>query len=447
MDRRPILRRRALPALLLAALLAACSGGDDEAGGAGETGGAAETGATDGGETAAATGPITIWYSNNEQEIAWGEAVVEAWNAEHPDEQVTAQEIPAGQSSEEVITASITAGNTPCLIFNTAPAAVPQFQRQGGLVALNEFEGGTEYVNERVGEDRVGQYVSADGNLYQMPWKTNPSMIFYNRELFEEAGLDPEDPPLSTYSEFLETSQTLVDEGGARAAIWPSPASQFFQSWFDFYPLFIANSGGQQLVEDGEPQFASEAGVEVAEFWAQMYERGLSPREEAQGDSFAEGQAAMSIVGPWAVAVYSDVDWGVVPVPTPDGMPLEETYTFSDNKSVGLYSSCENRGTAWEFLKFSTSEENDGLLLEETGQMPMRVDLTETYADYFEANPEYETFADQAARTVEVPNVANSIEMWQEFRDAWSESVIFGEAEPEAALTEAAETISGLVGE
>ena len=43
-----------------------------------------------------ATGDITIWYSNNEAEIAWGEQMVEAWNADHPDEQIKAQEIPAG---------------------------------------------------------------------------------------------------------------------------------------------------------------------------------------------------------------------------------------------------------------------------------------------------------------------------------------------------------------
>ena len=55
------------------------------------------------------------------------------WNADHPDEEVTAQEIPAGKTSEEVIGAAITAGNAPCLVFNTAPAAVPQFQKQGGL--------------------------------------------------------------------------------------------------------------------------------------------------------------------------------------------------------------------------------------------------------------------------------------------------------------------------
>ena len=73
--------------------------------------------------------------------MAWGKQMVEAWNAENPDEQVIAQEIPAGDSSEEVIGAAITAGNAPCLVFNTAPAAVPQFQKQGGLVALDGFEG------------------------------------------------------------------------------------------------------------------------------------------------------------------------------------------------------------------------------------------------------------------------------------------------------------------
>lgn len=72
-----------------------------------------------------AKGPITIWYSNNEAEISWGQQMVEAWNADHPDEQITAQEIPAGSSSEEVIGAAITAGNAPCLVFNTSPAAVP----------------------------------------------------------------------------------------------------------------------------------------------------------------------------------------------------------------------------------------------------------------------------------------------------------------------------------
>ena len=54
-------------------------------------------------------------------------------------------------------------------------------------------------------------------------------------------------------------------------------------------------------------------------------------------------------------------------------------------------------------------------------------------------------FAEQADRTVEVPNVPNSIEVWQAFRDAWSESVIFGDSDPEEALTGAADAINDLV--
>ena len=391
-----------------------------------------------------ATGPIKVWLSNNPEEIAWGKAMVEEWNAEHPDEEVTAQEIPAGETSEEVIGAAITAGNAPCLVFNTSPAAVPQFQKQGGLVALDDFEGGTDYVESRSG-DVAEQYKSPDGQYYQIPWKSNPVMIFYNKDLMKKAGVDPENPPLATHEEFLETSQKIVDSGAAQAAIWPAPTSEFFQSWFDFYPMFAAETGGQQLIEDDEATFDSEEGVAVAEFWQTMYDEGLAQQEVYNGDSFADQKAAMAIVGPWAIAVYGEsVDWGAAPVPTSSGTSPEETYTFSDAKNIGLYSACENQGTAWELLKFATSEEQDGKLLEMTGQMPLRSDLQGTYPDYFEENPEYVAFADQASRTVEVPNVANSIEIWQTFRDAYSESVIFGKASVDESLSDAADETTDL---
>ncbi|MCD4525722.1 ABC transporter substrate-binding protein [Nocardioides sp. cx-173] len=392
-------------------------------------------------------GPIKVWLSNNPEEIAWGEAMVKAWNDEHPDEEIEAQEIPAGQSSEEVIGAAITAGNAPCLVFNTSPAAVPQFQKQGGLVALDAFDGGADYVEERSGEV-AEQYQSPDGQYYQIPWKANPVMIFYNKDLMKKAGVDPEDPPLATYDEFLATSRKIVDSGTAQAAIWPAPTSEFFQSWFDFYPLYAAETGGTQLVEDDQATFESEEGQAVADFWATMYEDGLAQQEVYNGDSFADGKAAMSIVGPWAIAVYGEsVDWGAVPVPTSQGTPAEETYTFSDAKNIALYSACENQGTAYDVLEFATSEEQDGALLEMTGQMPMREDLAGTYPEYFAEHPEYEAFADQASRTVEVPNVPNSIEIWQAFRDAYSSSVIFAEEPVDDALGGAAGEVTDLAGQ
>lgn len=426
--------KRILVPLLSLTLITAC--GVDSGGGGG-----------DAAASAGKHGPITIWYSNNAEEVAWGKDMVAKWNSAHPDEKVTAQEIPAGKTTEETIGAAITAGTAPCLVFNTAPAAVPQFQKQGGLVPLDDFPDARQYIEDRSG-DTAQQYRSPDGKYYQLPWKSNPVVIFYNKAAFTKAGIDAEKPPLSTYDEFLATARKVVQGGGAKYAILPAPTSEFFQSWFDFYPLYAAETGGTQLVEDGKATFADDAGQKVAAFWKKLYDEGLAGREKYNGDAFADGQAAMAIVGPWAIPVYKDkVQWGSVPVPTSDGKQESEIHTFSDAKNVAMYSACENRGTAWDLMKFATSKDQDGALLEATGQMPLRAGLKDAYPDYFAKNPAYSMFADMAARTVEVPNVPNSIAIWQALRDAYSESVIFGKSDPNKALSDAAAKVDQLAGQ
>ncbi len=137
----------------------------------------------------------------------------------HPDEKVTAQEIPAGKTSEEVIGAAITAGNAPCLVFNTSPAAVPQFQKQGGLVALDSFKGAADYIEARSGAS-AEQYKSPDGKFYQIPWKSEPGDDLLQQGALQEGRPRPgQSPPLATYDEFLATSKKIVDSGAATAAI------------------------------------------------------------------------------------------------------------------------------------------------------------------------------------------------------------------------------------
>ena len=395
-------------------------------------------------------GPISIWYSNNAEEITWGEQEVAAWNSLHPTQKVTGQQIPAAQSSEEVISAAITAGSEPCLIYNTAPAAVPDFEQAGGLVPLNDFPGAVSYIQTRTGP-LASMYKSPDGQYYQMPWKSNPVVIFYNKTEFAKAGISTTNPPLSTYSEFLATAQKLVSSGAAKYAIYPSPSSEFYESWYDFYPLYAAESGGKLLVENGKATFDSPAGQAVAAFWAQLYKENLAGTATVTGDTFADGTAAMAIVGPWAIADYQGkegspaVDYGVAPLPTSKGNTSYTIPTFSDAKNIGMYASCKNRGTAWDFLKFTTSASADGKLLTLTGQMPMRQGLQKAYASYFTANPDYTDFAVEAAHVIECPNVPNSIEAWQDFRNDWSKSVIFGTESPDAALAAAASAINKLV--
>lgn len=396
-----------------------------------------------GGEGSAdGTGPISIWLSNNEQELAWGTAVVEAWNAEHPDEKVKAQEIPAGSSSEEAITAAITAGTAPCLVYNVAPAAVSGWVKQGGLVDLSKIDGGSDYITERGGE--VDAYAS-DGSFYQLPWKSNPVMVMYNKALFQAAGIDPENPQMNTYDAFLEGSRAIV-ASGVQSAIWPAPTSEFYQPWFDFYPLYLAETDGTMLVEDGKSTFDSDAGRTVSEFWKTFYDEKLSPNEASTDDAMSAGTTAMQLAGPWAIPSYADtVDVGFMPVPTSDGR--EAPTTFADSKSVSMFTACKNQGTAWEFLKFSISEDSDGQLLEATGQMPMRTGLTDTYGDYFAANPNYVAFAEQAEKTADVPSIPNSVEAWQAFRDEYSSAVIFDKESIDDFLGNAAKKIDALVAE
>jgi len=399
-------------------------------------GGGGSAGSADG------KGPIKVWLSNNEQEVAWGHAVVDAWNKDHPDEKVTAQEIPAGSSSEEAITAAITAGTAPCLVYNVAPAAVSGWVKQGGLVDLSKIDGGADYITERGGD--LDAYAT-DGDFYQLPWKSNPVMVMYNKALFQAAGIDPENPKMATYDDFLAGSRAIV-ASGVQSAIWPAPTSEFYQPWFDFYPLYLAETDGTMLVEDGKATFDSDAGRTVAEFWKTIYDEKLAPNEAATDDAMSAGTTAMQLAGPWAIPSYADtVDVGFMPVPTSDGR--ENPTTFADSKSVSMFTACENQGTAWDFLQFSTNEDSDGQLLEVTGQMPMRTDLAGTYPDYFSANPSYEAFAKQVEATADVPSIPNSVEAWQAFRDEYSSAVIFGKESIDDFLKTAASKIDDLVAE
>lgn len=389
-------------------------------------------------------GPIKIWYSNNAQEIAWGEQMVASWNKAHPSQKITGVQIPTGKSSEDVIGAAITAGTEPCLIFNTSPASVPQFTQEGGLVPLNNFPGAASYIQARSGAATAKQYTSGKGVYYQMPWKSNPVMIFYNKKIFAKAGISTTNPPLQTYAQFLATAKKVVASHAAKYAIYPAPTSEFFQPWFDFYPLFAAATGGKELVQNGSAQFDSAAGGQVVDFWRTIYADGLAGKDTYTGDSFADGTAAMAIVGPWAISAYNKVNWGEVPVPTAQGLSQDQTHTYSDAKNIGMYASCKNQGTAWNVLKYATSEQQDGKLLEMTGQMPIRANLQQVYASYFSTHPAYQNFAAEAGLSIGVPQVTQSIEIWQDFRNNWEKYVISGQGSTQQFLSQTATSVNKL---
>ena len=111
--------------------------------GAGSSGGPASTELT--------SGPIDIWYSTNKQEITWAGKVVKAWNDQHPDQEVKAQAIPAGKSSEDVIGAVSSEVQDGGAVFAE--------QGVGGVHGRGAAEcGGFRFVDARVpsGDPAVG---------------------------------------------------------------------------------------------------------------------------------------------------------------------------------------------------------------------------------------------------------------------------------------------------
>src|SRR5690625_7669483 len=100
-------------------------------------------------------------------------------------------------------------------------------------------------------------------------------MIMFNRDLFEQAGLDPDDPGMNTHDSFLEGCRTLIDSGVVPAAMWPSPTSEVFQPGFDFYPLYIAQTAGMQMVGDGASQFVSDDGLAGSVLWVRWHGVGV----------------------------------------------------------------------------------------------------------------------------------------------------------------------------
>lgn len=112
-------------------------------------------------------------------------------------------------------------------------------------------------------------------------------------------------------AEFLATPATLL----RKVVWWRLSGRHPHQPWFDFYPF----------IENAHSQFADRR----RQLLETRVRTGAAPKEQATGDAFVSGQSAVSIAGPWAIAVYGDrLKWGAVPVLTKQGMPVGSIHTF-----------------------------------------------------------------------------------------------------------------------
>jgi multiple sugar transport system substrate-binding protein len=396
-------------------------------------------------------GVITYWSANNQYEQNLAKVVVAEWNQLHPDLPVKHQPIPEGQSSEEVILAAVVGDSPPDVYSNMWPGDVELYVNAKTLVPLNDLADFDSVMDSRLKQDILAGARSLDGKIYQIPWKTNPIMMLYNKGVLAENGFAN---PAKTYSEYLAQAKVLVADldgdghtdryMGIRdiRAIW-------WQRFFDYYTLYIAATGGKTLMKDGQPIFNNSESVAVFEFLQTLFKNKYFPLEKttASGEFFLTGKVLTRFTGPWEITHAEKFkpegfEYDFAPVPVPDGFE-GPAYTYGDFKSIVIFRTNNKVETAWQFVKFMISRMNDYRLLTITSQIPIRKGILQDslYQEYFRENPMMVRFGQQAEYVRGIDANKNMKEIFDAISQEYEACVVYSAKTPEAAIRDAANRV------
>lgn len=294
-----------------------------------------------------------------------------------------------------------------------------------------------------------------EGESYGMPFETDVRVLFYNKTLFEEAGLDPNKPP-TTWGELEEYADKLdvVGEDGTlqRMAFFPLQGNVGPDVW--------AQANGHTWIQDGAPVINDPKVVETLNWiktWVDRYGGWPTVQEfrssfgAAPNDAFMSGKVAMIV----DIAGYNSflnfyrpsvtladgssvrVDWGVAPIPH-NGTPTSVSGGFA----LSIPTGADNPEAAWEFIKCATSPEAQISWARDTYSMP--TDVNAANDPVLMADPNWQFFVEAmntSTSGVFVPGYPN----WGEQLGQRYESVWTGDVAPEQALEEAQQAVDDTI--
>ena len=328
---------------------------------------------------------ITVWetYSAEEREIFLG--WVEQFKQANPGISVEVTNIPFDGMEPKILTSLAT--DTAPDIGRVDVAFLPKLAIRGGLQPLDGF--GIAGLAKELRPVALSSCI-VDGKTYGLPDQVNGLCLFYNRDLFSQAGLDPDDPP-DDWDEFAEYAVKLTDSEkdvfgfGMRNSLWWSLP-------------FIYSFGGRILTEDNrECALATDEAVAGFQFKVDLYSK-----YKAEGGAWRSGgirddlgfqnrKYAMIFNGPWAVGGLErgGINFDVALVPKG---PAGRATNVGGNNLV-VFSTSKHPREACELLKFVASKEAQAEWANALGQIPVN-----TAADGmidFEKHPYLKVFMEQ----------------------------------------------------
>lgn len=300
-------------------------------------------------------------------------------------------------------------------------------------------------------EESILNYYTVNDDLYSMPFNSSNAVMFYNKDMFEDKGLDPEDPP-ATFSEMEDAAEKLTDDdtyGFTMATI----------GWF--VEQLLANSEALYLDnENGRSDDATEAlvdsdeGVEIFNWLNDMNQAGTFKNyggdwEDPRGPFFAEqvGMYFDSTANTAEIIKNSDFEVGTAFLPAPDGQDpngliIGGASTWMTNKVDD-----DVQEAAWEFVKYTTEADVQAKWAAATGYFPTNPDSydEDVLNDVYEEYPQYKTAVDQLEETNVNPETAGPLtEAMPEARKIIEASLegMYDGQDPKKAVEEAAEKIT-----
>jgi multiple sugar transport system substrate-binding protein len=379
---------------------------------------------------------ITFWNSYTASDRPAVEELVQRFNDSQDDFVIDMTIQPFDVLSDTLLPA-YAAGEGPTIVTVDA-SFVPAYVEQGVIQPMDDFFEETELTPEVLPQASLDA-VTIDGVLYGVPFGATPTMLYWNRTLFEGAGI--EGPP-ATMDEMAEAAVALTDPANEQYGI-AIPDREAPSVWAQ---LMWANGGGVVSEDNSESIFGSPESIDAVDFWSGlMIDEGISPigLNGVDADTlFGAGQAAMLINGPWVSTGFNEagLDYGISPVPAGD--VAQVAIAISTNVHLNADASDEEKAAAYAFLDFWNSVESQTFWALETAYPPNRSDIDpETLAE----NPTAQAFAQETNSRFYLGGLINAAQIENDIVVPTIQRITNGEGTAEELMPEAAEQIDALL--
>lgn len=316
---------------------------------------------------------------------------------------------------------------------------IPQLVGKGELQPIDE-------IMESEFGDRFYQGMAEgckyEGSYYGAPWAASNKCLYYNKDVFEAAGLDPENPQLDTWEDMVAAGEQITEEtdtpalGLAGADAIETGSQYYHYHW---------SHGADLIDDDGNPVVNSDAGVEALTLYSDLHqEHGItqaSPLSSTRQDIrqlFESGELGMVIAHVYTgLNIDSakesgdvDFDYGIVQVPEgPEGR-----YSLNTIDSVAVFAQSDVKELAEDLLQFYFEPDRHFDYATNKGFMPTVQEVGER--DYFQESSNWAPYikAGQYARAR--PKLSNFNEFNNRMVQAIQEAV-GGQKSPQNALNDA----------